>query len=237
VPLHPHCRRTVLAVALFVIGAVGPLAAQLPVDAKALVPRHDSMTIRVGGVAIGWRTSSLQRIEGGLRVVELFSAGEFGEQRTEILLAPDGRVRQVQQGGVLSGVPIRTSLEYRRNRVRGVTVVTSRQGPLTITADTTIPAGTIDDNAVALFLPTLPWDVGARWTFLVFDGETNSVQPMTLAVLGTASLSLAQGTEETWEAELTGGPNVVRYYITRSAPHRVARMVVVGTQVELLLVN
>lgn len=214
-----------------------PLDAQLPIDATKLVPRHDSMTIRVGGAAIGWRTSSLTRVADGIRVVELFSAGEFGEQRTEILLALDGRVRQVQQGGVLSGVPIRTSLEYRRNRVRGVTVVTSRQGPVTIAADTTLPAGTIDDNAVALFLPTLPWELGARWTFQVFDGETNSVQTMTLAVLGTASVSLAQGPEETWEVELTGSAYTLRYYVTRSAPHRVARMVQVGAQVEYVLVN
>jgi hypothetical protein len=195
------------------------------------------MTIRVGGVVIGYRTSSLERTETGFRVVELFSAGEFGEQRTEILLAPDGRVRQVQQGGVLSGVPIRTSLEYRRDRVRGVTVVTSNRGPLTVTADTTLPPGTIDDNALALFLPTLPWGAGARWSFQVFDGETNAVQATTLTVLGSASVTLAGGPEETWEAELTGGPNVVRYYITRAAPHRIGRIVLVGTQIELLLAN
>jgi len=224
-----------MVAALLVGGA--PLVAQLPVDAKALVPRHDSMTMLVRGVAIGWRVSTLRRTEDGFRFVELFSAGEFGEQRTEILLAPDGRVRQVQQGGVLSGVPIRTSLEYRRNRVRGVTVVTSRDGPLSIAADTVLPAGTFDDNALAIFLPTLPWAAGARWTFLVFDGETNAVQTTTLAVLGTASVSLPQGPEETWEVELSGGPNVARYYITRAAPHRIARMVLVGTPIELLLMN
>ncbi len=195
------------------------------------------MAIRVAGVQIGWRTSTLARVADGIRVVELFSTGEFGEQRTEILLSTAGRIRQVQQGGVLSGIPIRTSLEYRRDRVRGVTVVTSPQGPRAVQADTLLPPGTIDDNAVALFLPALPWAPGVRWSFQVFDGETNTVQSMTLAVLGTASVSLPQGPEETWEAELSGGPNVVRYYITQRSPYRIARMVVVGTQVELSLVN
>jgi hypothetical protein len=217
----------------------GPRAAraQLPVDATLLVGRHDSMVVRVQGRALGWQTSQLIKNDGALRVVDQFDLGEFGQQRTEIQLSKEGRIRWVQQGGILQGVPIRTSLEYRRNRVRGVTVVPSPQGPVTLEADTTLPAGTIDDNAIALFLPSLPWADGARWSFPVFIGGESAIRTMTLTVLGTASVTLPSGPTDTWEAELDGGRAPVRFYVTRSSPHRLARIEVVGTGLEFVLVN
>lgn len=186
---------------------------------------------------LGWQTSQLVKSNGELRVVDQFDLGEFGQQRTEIQLSKAGRIRWVQQGGILQGVPIRTSLEYRRDRVRGVTVVPSAQGPMTLEADTTLPAGTIDDNAIALFLPALPWGNGARWSFPVFIGGENAIRTMTLTVLGTATVSLPSGPTATWEAELDGGRAPLRFYVTQSSPHRLARIEVVGTGLEFVLVN
>lgn len=206
-------------------------------DATLLAPRHDSLVVRIQGRVLGWQTSQLMTGDGGLRVVDQFTIGEFGQQRTEIQLTKEGRIRWVQQGGMLQGVPIRATLEYRRNRVRGVTVVPSPQGPVAIEADTTLPAGTIDDNAITLYLPTLPWAAGARWSFPVFIGGENSIRTMTLTVLGAASVSLPSGPTDTWDAELEGGRAPVRFYVTQSAPHRVARIEVVGTGLEFVLVN
>ncbi|HVX90049.1 MAG TPA: DUF3108 domain-containing protein [Gemmatimonadales bacterium] len=225
----------VLGVALLL--ATREARAQLPVDASLLEARHDSLVVRVQGQVLGWQTSQLTRNDGAIRVVDQFDLGEFGQQRTEIQLTKEGRLRWVQQGGILQGVPIRASLEYRRNQVRGVTVVPSPQGPVTLEADTTLPPGAIDDNAIALFLPTLPWAEGARWSFPVFIGGENTIRTMTLTVLGTASVSLPAGPIDTWEAELDGGRAPVRFYVTRSSPHRLARIEVVGTGLEFVLVN
>lgn len=206
-------------------------------DATLLVGRHDSLVVRVQGRVLGWQTSQLIRSNGELRVVDQFDLGEFGQQRTEIQLSKEGRIRWVQQGGILQGVPIRTSLEYRRNRVRGVTVVPSARGPITLEADTTLPAGTIDDNAIALYLPALPWADGARWSFPVFIGGENVIRTMNLTVLGTASVTLPSGPIDTWQAELDGGRAPLRFYVTLSTPHRLVRIEVVGTGLEFLLVN
>ena len=195
------------------------------------------MVARIRGQALGWQTSRLVRTDGGLRVVDQFSLGEFAQQRTEIELTHEGRIRWVRQGGVLQGVPIRTSLEYRRDRVRGVTVVPSPQGPVTLAADTTLPAGTIDDNSIALFLPTLPWAADSRWSFSVFVGGENAIRTMTLTVVGSASVSLPSGPVDTWEAELGGGRAPVRFYVTQASPHRLTRIEVVGTGLEFVLVN
>lgn len=219
------------------LGGAQGAHAQLPVDASLLLGRRDSLVVRVQGRTLGWQTSQLVKSDGSLRVIDQFDLGEFGQQRTEIQLSREGRIRWVQQGGILQGVPIRASLEYRRNKVRGVTVVPSAQGPLTLEADTTLPAGTIDDNAIALYLPTLPWANGARWTFPVFVGGENAIRTMTLTVLGTASITLPSGPVDTWEAELDGGRAPLRFYVTQSVPHRLARIEVVGTGLEFVLVN
>ena len=225
----------VLGVAL--LATTRDAQAQLPVDATLLQARHDSLVVRVQGKVLGWQTSQLTRSSGTLRVVDQFDLGEFGQQRTEIQLTKEGRLRWVQQGGILQGVPIRASLEYRRDRVRGVTVVPSPQGPVSLEADTTLPPGTIDDNSITLFLPALPWAEGARWSFPVFVGGENAIRTMTLTVVGTASVTLPIGPTDTWEAELDGGRAPVRFYVTRSAPHRLARIEVVGTGLEFVLVN
>ncbi len=211
--------------------------AQLPIDPAALVGRHDSMVVFVGGKALGWQTTQLVRTDGSLRLVDEFTLGEFVHQRTEIELGRDGRVRWVQQGGVVNGAMNRLSLEYRRDRVRGVVVVATRDGPVTLEADTTLPAGTIDDNAIALFLPALPWAAGSRWSFRVYIGSENAVRLMTLTVLGPASVTLPSGPVDTWEAELDGGNAPIRYYVTRSKPHRIARFELIGTGIEWILVN
>ena len=116
-------------------------------------------------------------------------------------------------------------------------MVASRAGPITVEADTALPAGTIDDNTIALYLPALPWADGAHWTFPVFVGGENLVRQMTLAVTGTATVALPSGPVETWQAELTGGSAQMRFYVTRTAPHRVARYELVGTNLEFILVN
>lgn len=203
------------------------------------------MMVRVKGVPLGYRTSQLVRADNGLQVTDHLSLGAFAEYRTEIQLDKEGRIRWVQQGGIVQGVTIRTSLEYRRNRVRGVTVVPTPGGGVTVAADTTIPAGTIDDNAIELYLPALPWTPTAQWTFpdFVTANDTirhtpvDSVRQMTLTVTGPATVSLPAGPVETWQAELRGGPAPVLYFVTKAAPHRLVRTEIVGAGIEFVLVN
>lgn len=212
-------------------------AAQLPVDPALLAPRHDSLVARVGGQPLGYQAVTLARTAEGLRYTEQTLVGAFVQQRTEILLTRAGEVRQVAQGGMLQGVAVRTSLEYRRGRVRGVTVVPTQEGPVALPADTTLPPGTIDDNAIALFLPALPWTANASWSFPVYVSGERAVRQMTLTVLGGASVALPSGPVATWQAELGGGQAPVRFYVTQAAPHRLVRIELVGSALEFVLVD
>lgn len=219
------------------LAGAGRVTAQLPVDPSLLVPRRDSMVVSVRGVPLGWQTSELARANGGLRVVDHVSLGEILEQRTEVQLGRDGRIRWVRQGGILSGVAFRTSLEYDRTRVRGVTIVPTPQGGATVLNDAPLPPGALDDNAIALYLPALPWGPDAKWSFPEYVSSSDTVRTMTLHVTGPAAVSLPSGTVQTWQVELSGGPTPVVYFVTQSAPHRLARMELTGAGLVFVLVN
>lgn len=191
------------------------------------------MVARVQGRVIGWWVSRLRLDDDGIQVTDQLSLGEFAQQRTEILLDREGRLRRLQLGGSITGVQIRASLEYRRNRVRGVSV----EGTTVVETDTLLPPGAIDDNAIALFLPALPLASGARWTFPVFSGRNNELRQVTLTVLGAASVSIPSGAVDTWEIELAGGESPLRYYVTQSSPHRLVRMDLLSVGISFLIVN
>jgi hypothetical protein len=219
-------------------GAVREADAQLPFDPARLQPRQDSMLVSVQGRVLGSYTSRMVLADDGWHMTDRLDLGEFARQQTEITLDRSGRLRRVQLGGVTNGIQIRASLEYRRNRVKGVTVAstaglladstaaadTSQVRSISVVADTTLPAGTIDDNALLLYLPALPWADGARWTFPVFSGQQNVVRTVTFTVLGSATVALRSGTTETWEVDVSGTASPAKYYISKSEPHRLIRL-------------
>lgn len=207
------------------------------------------MVVSVKGKEVGWYTSRLAPAEDGWHMTDQLTIFGFVQQRSEILVDRSGRLRRVQLGGVTNGIQIRASLEYRRDRVRGVTVGsaaglmgdstapvdTSQARSISIVADTILPPGTIDDNALLLYLPTLPWAEGAHWTVPVFSGQDNVIRRVTFTVRGPASVALRSGTVEAWEVDATGGASPLKYYVTQSSPHRLVRMELTGVGLLFLL--
>jgi hypothetical protein len=195
------------------------------------------MVVRASGVPVGYRTIRVMRTDGGFLAVDRLDMGAFAQLQTEISLDRRGRVRWVQQGGSIQGIAVRTTLEYRANRVRGVAVVADTSGPLTVLSDTVVPPGTIDDLALTIFLPTLPWADGAVWTFPDYVADLRRIQRLTLSVVGPATVSLPSGPAEAWEARLTGGAVTTNIWVSRAAPHRVLRIEFPEVRLEYLLVD
>ena len=40
-------------------------------------------------------------------------------------------------------------------------------------------------------------------------------------------------TGEAWKAELTGGPQAVQFWVTGDAPHRLVKLAIAGTPIEM----
>lgn len=206
-------------------------------DAAALVPHRDSFTVLVRATPLGFRTVELDRVRTGWRYVDVTQIGAFVLQRTELDLDHAGAVHQVMQGGQVQGIDIRTSLEYRRGRAVGVTVVPSGGKAVTVPVDTPVPAGTIDDNAIPLYLSALEWGSDTAWTFPAFVSGENALHTMRLHVTDSATVEVPAGRFVTWVAELDGGPTAVRFFVTRAPPHRLVREELVGTPIEFVLVQ
>lgn len=195
------------------------------------------MVVRTKGVTVGWRTIRVVKVDGGYLAYDNLQILESNLLRTEISLDERGRLRWVRQGGTLAGVPVRTSLSYSRNRVRGVAVVADTSGPRTVESDTTIPPGTIDDLSLSLFLPTLPWAEGAVWHFPNYVADAAYLQSLTLTVVGPATISLPAGPVDAWQGVLSGGAAPTIVYVSRTRPYRVLRIEFPQVDLEFLLVN
>lgn len=231
--------RAALLVLLLCSAAV-PTAAQAPgllPPVGPLDPHVDSFAVLVRGATLGYRRAELSATPTGWWYVDETQIGAFVLQRTEITLARDGTVRQVLQGGQVQGIDIRTSIEYRRGRVVGVTVTPSGGRAVTLSVDTAVSAGTVDDNAIPLYLPTLAWGTDTLWQFTTFVSGENTIHTMELRVVGGATVDVPAGQFDTWQADLTGGSAPVRFFVTKSPPHRVVREELVGTPIEFVLVK
>lgn len=217
-----------------------PVAAQAPGFlplASPLAPHVDSFSVLVRGTPLGYRRAELSPTANGWWYVDETQIGAFVLQRTEVTLGRDGTVRQVLQGGQVQGIEIRTSLEYRRGRAVGVTVTPSGGRAVTLSVDTTVGTGTVDDNAIPLYLPTLAWGADTLWRFTTFVSGENAIHAMELRVVGGATVDVPAGQFDAWQADLTGGSAPVRFFVTKSAPHRVVREELVGTPIEFVLVK
>ena len=206
-------------------------------DGAALLPHRDSFEVLVRATSLGFRTVELDRVRSGWRYVDVTQIGAFVLQRTELDLDQTGAVRQVMQGGQVQGIDIRTSLEYRRGRAVGVAVVPSGGKAVTVPVNAVVPAGTIDDNAIPLYLPALDWGTDTAWSFPAFVSGENALHTMRLHITDTATVEVPAGRFPAWVAELDGGPTAVRFFISRAPPHRIVREELVGTPIEFVLVR
>ena len=103
---------------------------------------------------------------------------------------------------------------------------------------TTLAAGTLDDNAIQALLPAFRWKAGAKWTLSVFSASENAVRTVTLAVAATEPVTLEGGlSTEAYRAELTGGLQPVTFWVTTVAPYRLLKVAIAGTPIEMLRVK
>ena len=109
-------------------------------------------------------------------------------------------------------------------------------GLKTVTVDTTIAPGVMDDNMIGAVVPGLRWTPNAMFTVNAFDASAGRVRPLTLQVTGTESVTVPAGTFQAYRVELSGQPPLAMF-VTTTAPHRVIKLMPVGAPVEFVLVK
>ena len=206
-----------------------------PINFSAIVPRTDSFVVMVQGNSLGFQRTTIERTEGGLRVVDDVQIGPIMTQHTEVELASDGALRSTKQTGQVRGQNTSIDITYHDGRAKGSATTPSVTGLTTTNIDTTVIAGAIDDNLITALLPALEWSPTASITLPVFLSGKGYVQSLTFAVKGTEKLTVPAGTFDVYRVEISGGQAPVAMFVTTDASHRLVKIAPKGAPLEFVL--
>jgi len=201
-----------------------------------IVPVNLTYRVLVQGNPMGEATRTVARATvGGRAVLRLFGTTNIGpivrQADTTVLDAQTLAPVSVRMAGVVQGQEAFVRLDYEGMHVRGQARVPGQGGPRDLTIDTTLAAGTLDDNAMEAVLTALPLAANGRYTFPVFAGGEGRVQNVTLAVAGEESVTVPAGTFACWRVDLTGGSQPLTFYVAKDAPYTLVKYEMVGMPV------
>ncbi|MGQ0701501.1 MAG: insulinase family protein [Gemmatimonadales bacterium] len=207
-----------------------PKAVAVDLDLAALTARRDSFTVILQGQPQGWHTQELEPLPDGFRYTERLDIGGFVQQTTVLELDHQAGVRSVKQTGKVMGQDVTVDVQYRNGRAVGTarTPDPATMQIKSVTIDTTVMPGTLDDNALQALLPTLRWAAGAKWTFQVFGAGQAKLSTWTLSVAGTDTLTISGRPVETYRADLAGGDAPLTLWVTTKAPYSLMKIGVLG---------
>ena len=215
---------------------VAKAAPAATVDMSQVAAVADSFTIVINGNPLGTMSHRVEKTGDGIRITERMSiANGMVAQATDLMLSAKGEMRSVKQTGSVQGQQTSIDATYAGNRVKGTATTPAPGGPKTVSYDTTIVAGSIDDNATLAALPTLPWSKTATFSIPVFGSGQGTQRMVTYKVTGTQSLTVPAGTFDTFVVETSGGPAPVTLYITTAKPFRVVKLAPQGSPMEVVL--
>ena len=210
-------------------------ATALELDLSKLVARQDSFAVTMQGKPVGYMRTAVEKTPAGFRVTEATQIMAAIQQQSELTMSPTGEMLAVKQSGKVQGQDTKVDVTYAGGRAKGSAQTPTREGIKSVTVDAAVPAGSIDDNAIQALVPALTWGPSAKFTMSVFSPSKNAARPMTLAAAGTEKVTVPAGTFDVYRAELTGGDQPMTLYVTTAAPHRVVKMAIVGTPLEIVL--
>jgi hypothetical protein len=196
----------------------------LPIDPTLLVPSRDSFVVRIQGAPFGTISSSMEKTPTGFHYSERSSIGGFVKQTTSVDLDQSGAVTRVRQNGKVQGQATSIEVDYANGRAVGKASTVSPEGPRSVAVDTTVAAGTVDDNAVQPLLVALPWAANASWSFGVFSSGQNEYRVTTLKVVGIETVGLDSGPVEAYKVDWSGGWQPATFWISTAAPHWVFKI-------------
>jgi len=213
-------------------------ASAVALDPRLLVAGRDSFAVMVQGNPFGHMTTEVARAADGWTITQTSVLGPIGTQTTTLTLDARLGMRAVKQTGKLQGMATRIDVAYANGKATGSAVSPQPTGGTKdVAVDAEVPAGALDDNAVAPLLPTMPWAEGAKFTIPVFASGQGTLQPQTFTVAGAESVTVPAGTAQAWRIEATGGQVPVTYWVEQAAPHRLLKIAPSGLPLEMVRVK
>jgi len=216
---------------------LNPTGGPVAFDGSRILARSDSFQALVQGNVVGAETGRVALSGDSIVYTESVTLGQF-QQQTTVVLNGDLSPRRVDQTTLLQGQRSESHLTYGGGRVKG----TSQRpqpgsAPTTIPIDTTVAAGTIDDNTLAVLLPALPLEQGKTFNLNVFSSREGTTKVLSVKVAGIENVVVPAGNLPAYRLELAGLQLPVVMHVTQQAPPRVARIAPTGAPIVFELVK
>ncbi|MDQ6828463.1 MAG: insulinase family protein [Gemmatimonadota bacterium] len=205
-------------------------------DLTKLAPARDSFVVFLQGKPFGFQRTSLEKTADGYRYVDDTQLGTFVQQHTELLIGPALEMRGVKQTGKMQGQDMSIDMTYANGRAKGAARTPGAAGMKTVTYDTTVVAGAVDDNAISLIVPLLPWAAGAKFVVPMFASGQGISTTKTYSVVASESVTVPAGTFDAFRVDMSGGEGQpLTMWVTAAAPYRVLKFAPAGAPVEIQL--
>lgn len=209
----------------------------LPVDISMLAEKADSFAVLVQGNPLGYQTTALRKTGTGYSYRMAMAIGPIMQQAVETTFGSDLAPLATKGGGKVQGQNVIVDVTYANGRAKGSGMSPGPGGMKTVTVDTTIAPGVLDDNMINALVPGLRWAPNAKFTASAFDASTGTTKQLTLSVAATESVTVPAGTFPVYRVELTGQSQPMTLFVTTAAPYRIVKMSMTGTPVEFVLVR
>jgi len=216
---------------------LNPTGGPVAFDRSQIVARSDSFQALVQGNVFGGQSAKAVVDGDSIVYSESTVIGPFQQQST-VVLNGDLSMRRTDQTGLVQGQRTEVHLVYAGGRVKG-TSQSPQPGaaPKTITVDTTVADGTIDDNALAVLLPALPLAQGKTFNLNVFSSGEGTTKVVSVKVTAIESVVVPGGTFPAYRLELSGMQLPIVMHITQQAPRRIVRVAPTGAPLVFELVK
>lgn len=217
---------------------LNPTGGPVAFDRSQLVARSDSFQALVQGNPFGTQTTKLEVTADSIVFTESTTLGTFVQQLTTVVLNADLSMRRSDQTGTVQGQRSETHLTYAGDRVKGTAVSPQPSGtPKSMTFDTTVVVGTIDDNALGLLLPALPLAPGKSFNLNVFSSGEGATKVVTIKVAAVENITVPAGTFPAYRLELSGMQLPVVMHVSTASPRRLLRVAPTGAPLVFQLVK
>jgi zinc protease len=214
-----------------------PTGGPVALDRSQIVARSDSFQALVQGTVYGAQTAKVVTDGDSIVYSESTMIGPFQQQST-VVLNGDLSMRHTDQTSVVQGQHTEIHLVYAGGRVKGTSQSPQPGGaPKSITVDTTVAAGTIDDNALAVLLPALPLEQGKTFNLNVFSSGEGTTKVVSVKVAAIENVVVPAGTFPAYRLELNGMQLPIVMHVTQQAPRRLVRIAPTGAPLVFELVK
>jgi zinc protease len=216
---------------------LNPTGGPVSFDRSQIVARSDSFQALVQGRVLGAQTTKLDVVGDSIVYTESTTIGAF-QQRSTVVLNADLTMRRTEQSGSVQNQQTQTHLTYSGGRVTGTAMSPQPTGtPTSLAVDTTIAAGTIDDNAIAALLPALPLEPGKTFNLNIFSSGEGTSRVVTVKVAGVEQVAVPAGTFPAYRLEISGMQLPIVMHVSQQAPRRLVRIAPTGAPLVFELVK